>query len=763
MFSNNPVSQSMIDAVNKVLGETPQEVKPQPVEQPKNPFAPQILGESDEKVAVHDDEVEDKKLIKKMVDKSCLKKEDTDLDETTHTTKRNPDGSVKSGAVDQFIKGGGKVSTAHYTLDKSAKTKRNPDGSIKKSATAGMKYHPEEMTFADKLKASITENKATGTEEIFTDNNLGEEEMSDKQKAKREKIVMSMKGDEAGLKQRYGKNWKNVMYATATKQAMKEDSSDEWEGEEFKEDVEPLDEMDPITMTAVGVAGGYLASKAYDGVKSLFGKKVIPHTAKRVNSMKRTAAAYKNKNEEFDQLEEASTYKLGRAAAETKDFPIKNKGKTVGNLHFHVSAGKLHHRASNAIGVKYNDWFGHPDQEKMIAAAAAEHEPEARKYFANKLKEEVELDEAATRKDFQMVADLIRANDSHDKRKELAGHHAAIFAQQNPRFDHHKFMKACGVSHEVYGEEVKKSDVPAFLRKMRGDKPLSMKDVKSAPKDSISHKDNLAKARNEEIEVIQDKNGHKTTTDMLKGRVEGGKLNAFKNFKVNLVTSGEESIPNEVDKGADTKEKQKISTNPGPVDIKLDDNLATPPQTYFSDDKQLKSEEVRGELKSIRSKQYKMRDKEVTDFRNKHIPGGLVTSNEEVEHLNEDDFAHAKKQGWSVSQHYHHTKVTHPKHGIVSVDRYGEWMHHPDQDYLGRPKGDLVAHGQFHDLNKHLSSLKEEVEPVEEKVIAGTPGWEKQKKDVTDKSGAVHTPMSRAKDLARQSFKKIKSDLGKNK
>jgi len=133
MFSNNPVSQSMIDAVNKVLGEAPQAVTPaQPVEQPKNPFAPQILGESDEKVAVHDDEVEDKKLIKKMVDKSCLKKEDTDLDETTHTTKRNPDGSVKSGAVDQFIKGGGKVSTAHYTLDKSAKTKRNPDGSIKR-------------------------------------------------------------------------------------------------------------------------------------------------------------------------------------------------------------------------------------------------------------------------------------------------------------------------------------------------------------------------------------------------------------------------------------------------------------------------------------------------------------------------------------------------------------------------------------------------------------------------------------------------------
>ena len=213
MFSQNPVSQSMIDAVNKALGETPQEVKPaQPVEQPKHPFAPQMLDEEEklllepksEKVPTptgmkvygsrygnsakarkdqtshdvdklkgpsnkelakedkeegHEDEKEDKKLIKKMVDKSCLKKED--------------------------------------------------------------------MTFADKLKSSITENKATGTEEIFTDNNLGEEEMSDKQKAKREKIVLSMKDKQADFKQRYGKNWKNVMYATATKQAMAEEVVDE--------------------------------------------------------------------------------------------------------------------------------------------------------------------------------------------------------------------------------------------------------------------------------------------------------------------------------------------------------------------------------------------------------------------------------------------------------------------------------------------------------------------------------------------------------
>ena len=48
--------------------------------------------------------------------------------------------------------------------------------------------------------------------------------------------------------------------------------------------------------------------------------------------------------EEVEELDEASpsTYKLGRASAETKSFPIKNKdSEHVGNLEFHVSAGKL--------------------------------------------------------------------------------------------------------------------------------------------------------------------------------------------------------------------------------------------------------------------------------------------------------------------------------------------------------------------------------------------------------------------------------------
>lgn len=68
--------------------------------------------------------------------------------------------------------------------------------------------------------------------------------------------------------------------------------------------------------------------------------------------------------------------------------------------------------------------------------------------LANKLtKEEVEqIDEGGpTRKHFQQVADLIKANPNPELRKALAKHHSDIFAKQNPRFDKARFHKAAGV------------------------------------------------------------------------------------------------------------------------------------------------------------------------------------------------------------------------------------------------------------------------------------------------------------------------------
>lgn len=60
-------------------------------------------------------------------------------------------------------------------------------------------------------------------------------------------------------------------------------------------------------------------------------------------------------------------------------------------------------------------------------------------------------------------------------------------------------------------------------------------------------------------------------------------------------------------------------------------------------------------------------------------------------------------------------------------------------------------------IRRAINKLTKEEQEVEEATIAGTPGWEKIKKDVKDKSGAVHSPMSRARDLARQALKNVRA------
>jgi len=54
---------------------------------------------------------------------------------------------------------------------------------------------------------------------------LNEKKMTGSEKKKREKIVKGMKKNLPYMRKKYGKRAKNVMYATATKQAMKENVS----------------------------------------------------------------------------------------------------------------------------------------------------------------------------------------------------------------------------------------------------------------------------------------------------------------------------------------------------------------------------------------------------------------------------------------------------------------------------------------------------------------------------------------------------------
>ena len=73
--------------------------------------------------------------------------------------------------------------------------------------------------------------------EDFKDRLL-EREMTSAETKKKEKIVMSMKDNQASFKKKYGSRWKEVMYATATKKAM---------GEELNFEEEQLDEIATVS------------------------------------------------------------------------------------------------------------------------------------------------------------------------------------------------------------------------------------------------------------------------------------------------------------------------------------------------------------------------------------------------------------------------------------------------------------------------------------------------------------------------------------
>ena len=93
-------------------------------------------------------------------------------------------------------------------VDKSDEYLHNRRKAIKKA------MKDDDMEEMKHSKKSMKEKLQTQKEAIV------EREMTDAEKKKREEIVLAMKDKKDDLQKRYGSRWKDVMYATATKQAM---------------------------------------------------------------------------------------------------------------------------------------------------------------------------------------------------------------------------------------------------------------------------------------------------------------------------------------------------------------------------------------------------------------------------------------------------------------------------------------------------------------------------------------------------------------
>lgn len=102
----------------------------------------------------------------------------------------------------------------------------------------GVKLNEEEDPCWDGYKQLGTKEKNGKTVP-----NCIKEEMTDAQMKRREDIVMGMKKNKDDLQKRYGDNWENVLYATATKMAMKEEYCDKEEKEMHEICSKEMEEM----------------------------------------------------------------------------------------------------------------------------------------------------------------------------------------------------------------------------------------------------------------------------------------------------------------------------------------------------------------------------------------------------------------------------------------------------------------------------------------------------------------------------------------
>lgn len=267
-------------------------------------------------------------------------------------------------------------------------------------------------------------------------------------------------------------------------------------------------------------------------------------------------------------------------------------------------------------------------------------------------------------------------------KEELKGNQDKIDANHNDKIDAQDFkiLRKKKVKEDMHFankllETVRKSDVPAYLRKAKGDTPLTVADVKGPKKDSISAPENLAKNRNEEVELTEEeKELDIQINEVLSKDASAG------DWIHDFVHSDNPKFA-----GKSKAERKKMAL--GAYYGKQNENYAN------NNDMPITTDTLAGRM-----------------------PGGKMNS-----------FKSYKLR-------------------VKPLDKEGD----------GSTQEPECAQPESTPARRSIKA--EEVEQVEEKVIAGTPGWKETKKDVKDKSGAVHTPMSRARDLARQAFKKVKNE-----
>lgn len=144
--------------------------------------------------------------------------------------------------------------------------------------------------------------------------------------------------------------------------------------------------------------------------------------------------------------------------------------------------------------------------------------------------------------------------------EELTGKQHKIDVNKNNKIDAEDF-KHLRAGKKPVAEAMSKADVPTIIRKKMGEKPLTMADVKAAPKDSISHPDNLAKARGavkeeiEEFEMLDEEQLDELDSSTLKSYAK--KANKQLNTLNKVVDSNRGKLPKPVNKAISQQQQKR--------------------------------------------------------------------------------------------------------------------------------------------------------------------------------------------------------------
>ena len=339
-----------------------------------------------------------------------------------------------------------------------------------------------------------------------------------------------------------------------------------------------------------------------------------------------------------------------------------------------------------------------------------------------------------------------------DKKKvaeELKGDQHKIDANKNNKVDAHDFAILRGkkkVKEDMYFakkliEGMKRSDIPAFIRKARGDAPLTPAVVKSGSKDSISDPKNLAKARNEEVEHIEEKNvptspeKWATAKAAAKSKFDvypSAYANGWASKKYKAMGGGWKTANEEVELTEEQLDEMinEVLGKDASAGDWIHDFVHSDNPKFAGKSKAERKKMALGAYYGAQKEAYEGSDAAITtDTLAGRMPGGRTNS-----------FKSFKTR-------------------VNPVDKEGNGNPEkvPSQEPDETPSSNSIKAKPVGAIERtdNLDPKYGKPNTFKEAVVPFDGPYTKVKANIKDKSGAVHSPMSRAKNLAQQAFKKV--------